>query len=148
MLTALLSDIHGNLEALNACLAHARDRGRILKREEESRLGALLRLHVQEVTALEEDLAAGHLERWMAGQYLRERALSRPARSHDDSKLSSGDIQRDAIEGGDFVLTLPVNFSNVDATDHAVRCSGNAHEQRDIERCAFFAFLMNGLEFG
>src|SRR5438094_674299 len=27
MLTALLSDIHGNLEALNACLAHARGRG-------------------------------------------------------------------------------------------------------------------------
>ena len=27
MLTALLSDIHGNLEALNACLAHAQDRG-------------------------------------------------------------------------------------------------------------------------
>ena len=27
MLTALLSDIHGNLEALTACLRHARDRG-------------------------------------------------------------------------------------------------------------------------
>jgi diadenosine tetraphosphatase ApaH/serine/threonine PP2A family protein phosphatase len=27
LLTALLSDIHGNLEALNACLAHARSRG-------------------------------------------------------------------------------------------------------------------------
>jgi len=27
LLTALLSDIHGNLEALNACLRHARDRG-------------------------------------------------------------------------------------------------------------------------
>jgi predicted phosphodiesterase len=27
LLTALLSDIHGNLEALNACLSHARDRG-------------------------------------------------------------------------------------------------------------------------
>ena len=27
MLTALLSDIHGNLEALNACLVHARGRG-------------------------------------------------------------------------------------------------------------------------
>lgn len=27
MLIALLSDIHGNLEALNACLGHARDRG-------------------------------------------------------------------------------------------------------------------------
>jgi diadenosine tetraphosphatase ApaH/serine/threonine PP2A family protein phosphatase len=27
VLTALLSDIHGNLEALNACLAHARGRG-------------------------------------------------------------------------------------------------------------------------
>ena len=27
MLTALLSDIHGNLEALNACLGHARERG-------------------------------------------------------------------------------------------------------------------------
>src|SRR6266513_2651296 len=27
LLTALLSDIHGNLEALNACLGHARERG-------------------------------------------------------------------------------------------------------------------------
>ena len=27
LLTALLSDIHGNLEALNACLDHARQRG-------------------------------------------------------------------------------------------------------------------------
>ena len=27
LLTALLSDIHGNLEALNACLHHARSRG-------------------------------------------------------------------------------------------------------------------------
>ena len=27
MLTALLSDIHGNLEALTACLGHARERG-------------------------------------------------------------------------------------------------------------------------
>src|SRR6202171_5231435 len=27
LLTAVLSDIHGNLEALNACLGHARERG-------------------------------------------------------------------------------------------------------------------------
>ena len=63
-------------------------------------------------------------------------------------KLPLRDVQRDAVERDDFVVTLPVNFSNVDATDHAVRCSGNAHEQRDIERCACFASLLDGLELG
>jgi hypothetical protein len=42
---------------------------------------------------------------------------------------------------------LPVNFSNVDATNHAVGCSGDTEEQRYIERWAFFAFFMEGLEF-
>jgi len=79
---------------------------------------------------------------------MEKRALSRPARPHDDSKLPFRDVQRDAVKGDDFVVTLPVNFANIDATNHAVGCSGDAQEQRSIERWAFFAFFLEGLEFG
>src|SRR5262245_16832840 len=64
---------------------------------------------------------------------MEQRAFSGAARPHDDSKFSSSDIQRDAVESDDFVVTLPVNFSNVDATNHAVGCLGDAQEQRNIE---------------
>src|SRR4030095_7720699 len=79
---------------------------------------------------------------------MEERALAGAAGPHDDSKLSPRYVQRDAVESDDFVVTLPVNFSNVDATDHAVRCSRNAHDQRDMERGAFFVSLLDGLELG
>ena len=54
----------------------ARDLDRILEREEDAGARALVDLHFQQVLALEEDLAVGHLVGRMAGQYLGERALA------------------------------------------------------------------------
>src|SRR5215510_11960331 len=112
-------------------------------------------------TTEESDLVIRHLpNEALINQYLtaggtiqttdemEQRAFSGAARPHDDSKLSFGDIQGDAVESDDFVFTLPVNFSNGDATNHAVGWSGDTEEQRYIERWAFFAFFMEGLEFG
>ena len=102
--------------------------------------------HLANEALIHQQLAAGGAVQ--STDQVEKRALSGAAGPHDDSKLPFRDVQRDAVEGNDFVVTLPVNFSNVDATNHAVGCSGDVQEQRNIERWAFLAFFLEGLEFG
>src|SRR5262245_8096502 len=135
--------------------------GNVLQRAQSGQQVEELKDEADPGTPEERDLVIGHLpnealihQKLTAGgtiqttDEMEQRAFSGAARPHDDGKLALGDIQRDAVESDDFVVTLPVNFSNVDATNHAVMCLGNTEEQRNIEHWAFFALFMEGLEFG
>jgi hypothetical protein len=71
----------------------AGDLDRVLEGQEDARVGALVRLHVQDALAAEEDVAVGHLVRRMAGDHLGERALARAVRTHDRVDLALVHLQ-------------------------------------------------------
>src|SRR5262245_57704241 len=66
----------------------AGDLHRILEREEDTGLRALLRLQVEEILALVDDRSARDRVGWMSGKDLRERALPRAVGPHDRMNLA------------------------------------------------------------
>ncbi len=114
-LADLLQEIRRRILALAARLAlgvergaqevHGRDAGdfhRILERQEHALGGALVRRHLQQVLALEQDLAAGHLVAGLAGDDVGQRRLAGAVRPHDRVDLARIHGQRQPVE--DFAL--------------------------------------------
>ncbi len=77
---------------------HAGDRGRVLKRHEEARAGALVGLGLGDVLALEADAALGDLVGRVAQDRVRERRLAGPVRAHQRVHLAAADGQVHAAE--------------------------------------------------
>ena len=93
---------------------HARDGVRVLEREEEAALRALVRAERHEVLAVEEDLALGDLVRGMPHQRVRERRLARAVRAHDrvDLVLVHGEV--DALDDLRSVLERDVQILDLE----------------------------------
>src|SRR5690606_27073901 len=75
------------------------------------RLGTLVRLHVEDALAAEEDVPVRHLVRGMTGDHLRERTLPRAVRPHDRVDLAIIDLEVDTPEDldsffGDFCVQV------------------------------------------
>src|SRR5690606_27962772 len=66
--------------------------------EVEARARPLVRRHLEDRLALEEDVAAGHLVLRVAGDDLRERRLARAVRAHQGVHLAARDHQVHALE--------------------------------------------------
>ena len=64
-------------------VVHAGDLDRVLERHEDAFAGALVGVHLEQVLALEEDVAAGHFVLGMAGERARQRALAGAVGPHD-----------------------------------------------------------------
>ena len=73
--------VHRGLEEVG--VVHAGDLDRILEGHEDAFAGALVRIHLEQVLALEQHFAAGDLVFGVPGQRARERALAGSVRSHD-----------------------------------------------------------------
>ena len=82
LLAARLADLVVR-RAQEVRVRHAGNLDRILEGEEDARLRALLRLHLEQILAVVGDRAAGDLVRRIPGEHLRERALARAVRPHD-----------------------------------------------------------------
>jgi hypothetical protein len=81
---------------------------RVLEREEEAALRALVRLELRQVLAVEEDPALGDLVRRVAGDRVRERGLARPVRAHDRVHLVAADREVDTLDDLGAVLQRDV----------------------------------------
>ena len=81
----LAHGIDGRAE--KACNGDARDRVRVLEGEEEASLRTLVRAHLDEVLAVEEDLALGDHVTGMTHQRVGEGRLARAVRPHDGVDL-------------------------------------------------------------
>ena len=77
---------------------YARNRMRILEREEEPALGALVGSQLGDVLAVQEDLALRHLVRGMPHQRVGKRRLARAVRAHDRVHLVPVHHQIDALD--------------------------------------------------
>ena len=75
---------------------------RILEREEHACGGAFVRLHLQQVFAVEQDLAAGDFVAGLAGDDMRERRFAGAVRPHDRVHLALVHGQRQPME--DFAI--------------------------------------------
>ena len=71
---------------------------RVLEREEEAALGALVGAELRDVLAVEEDLALGHLVGRMAHERVRERRLPGAVRAHDRVLLPEVDFEVDTLD--------------------------------------------------
>ena len=71
---------------------------RVLEREEQPALRALVGASLGEVLAVEEDLAVGDLVRRVAHQGVRQRRLARAVRAHDRVHLVRVDREVDALD--------------------------------------------------
>ena len=71
---------------------------RILKGQKHAFAGGLFRLHVQQIFAVEEHFALGHVVGFAARQHLRQRALARSVRAHDGMHFAGIDRQVNALE--------------------------------------------------
>ena len=101
---------------------HARDRVRVLEREEEAALRALVGAELDEVLAVEEDLALGDLVGRVAHQRVGERRLARAVRAHDRVHLVRVDGQVDALDDLGSVLERDVQVLDLEQC-HFVRSS-------------------------
>ena len=110
-LLAELRDRHRVVDAAVARLAHgvdrlaqevrdgdARDRVRVLEREEEPGLRALVGAGLGDVVAVEQDLPLGDHVGRMPGDRVRERRLARAVRAHDRVHLAGGDREIDTLD--------------------------------------------------
>ena len=79
-------------------VVHAGNLDRVLERHEHAFAGALVGIHVEQVLAVEGDVAAGHLVLRVAGQRTRQRALARAVRPHDGVHLAGVDGEVDPLE--------------------------------------------------
>ena len=77
---------------------HARDRMRVLEREEQAALRALVRRHLGHVLAVEEDPALGDLVGRVAHDRVGERALPGAVRPHDGVHLVQADLEVDPLD--------------------------------------------------
>ncbi len=80
----------------------AGDLDRILEREEDALLRALLGIHLEQILAVVVHLAAGDLVRRVSGEHLRERALAGPVRPHDRVHLAG--VHREADAAKDWLI--------------------------------------------
>ena len=87
---------------------HAGDRVRVLEREEEAALRALVRRQLRHVLAVEEDPALGDLVGRVAHDRVRERALPGAVRPHDRVHLVHVDLEVDALDDLGAVLERDV----------------------------------------
>ena len=101
---------------------HARDRMRVLEREEQPALRTLVGPHLEDRLAVEQDVALGDLVGGMAHQGVRERGLARPVRPHDRVLRVRVDREVDTLDDLGAVLQRDVQV-------------------RDLEQC-------HGLSFG
>ena len=80
---------------------HGGDAGnfhRVLERQEHALGGALVRRHLQQVLALEQDFAAGHLIAGLAGDDMGQRRLAGAVRPHDRVHLALVHGERQPVE--------------------------------------------------
>ena len=77
---------------------HTGNLHRILEREEQPLVGAVFGLHLQEVLAVEDGLAAGHLVERIAHEDGTQGGLSRTVRSHDGVYLTVADGEVDTFQ--------------------------------------------------
>jgi hypothetical protein len=70
----------------------------VLEGEEEPALRALVGFHLDEVLAVEEDLALGDLVRRVAHQRVGKSRLARAVRAHDCVHLAAVDREIDALD--------------------------------------------------
>ena len=112
----LAGRVHDHAQVLGD--GHARDGDRVLEGHEEAGAGALVRIGLRDVLAVEEDLAVGHLEIGVAHDRVRERRLPGAVRPHQCVELAAADVQVHALEdllvpGGDVqVLDLEVSHES------------------------------------
>ncbi len=83
---------------------------RVLEREEEAALGALVGLELEDALAVEEDLALGDLVGGVAHQRVGEGRLPRSVRSHDGVHLVRAHGQVDALDDLGSVLERDVQI--------------------------------------
>ena len=93
---------------------HARNRVRILEREEEPALSALVGSHLDQVLAVEQDLALGDLVGRMPHQRVGERRLARPVRAHDRVHLVQVHCEIDALDDLGAVLERNVQILDLE----------------------------------
>ena len=74
-------------------MRHARDFARILESQEQTASCAFVRLEFQEVFAVHQDLAAGHVVIGMPGQNLGQRAFAGAIWAHDGVHFAAGNAQ-------------------------------------------------------
>ena len=86
--------VHDHAQVLGD--GHARDRDRVLEGHEQAGAGALVRVGLGDVLAVEEDLALGHLEVRVAHDRVGERRLAGAVRAHQRVELARADVQVDA----------------------------------------------------
>ena len=79
-------------------VVHAGDLDRVLEGHEHAFAGALVGIHLQQVLAVVDHLAAGHLVLGMAGQRARQRALAGAVRPHDGVHFALADLKVDPLE--------------------------------------------------
>ena len=77
---------------------HARDRGRVLERQEEAALGALVGRHLEDVLALPEDAPLRDLVLGVAGDRVGERRLTRAVRPEQRVDLALLHLEVEALE--------------------------------------------------
>ena len=71
---------------------------RVLEREEEAALRALVCPELGQVLAVEQDLPFGDLVRGVPHEGVRERRLPRPVRAHDGVLLPEVDLEVDTLD--------------------------------------------------
>jgi hypothetical protein len=80
----------------------AGDLDRVLEGKEQACDGALVRLHVEQVLAVEQHFATGDLVVFLAGEHIAQRRLARAVAPHDGVHLALGNNEVHALE--DFAL--------------------------------------------
>ena len=83
---------------------HGGDTGnfdRILEREEQPGTRPLIRIHLQQVSAIEQHLTGGHVVALPAGQNVRQRAFAGSVRPHDRMHLAG--LYRETYPVQDFL---------------------------------------------
>src|SRR5918993_4484281 len=89
----------------------AGDLQRILERQEHARRRALIRLHLQQVLAVEQDLAVEDLVVLLAGDHIGQGRLARPVRPHDGRHLA---VVHGEVETVENALVLDLDNEVID----------------------------------
>ena len=87
---------------------------RILEREEEAALGALVGAELGHVLPVEDDLALRHLVGRVAHERVGERRLPRPVRAHDRVLLPEIDFEVDTLDDLGAVLERDVQILDLE----------------------------------